>query len=68
MLSLLICLVDFIISAVDMWAAGVVFLCLLSRRYPFFKAKDDMEALSQIIVLFGSKRIKKMADTIGRNI
>ncbi|XP_066910278.1 cell division cycle 7-related protein kinase-like [Clytia hemisphaerica] len=53
-------------TAVDMWAAGVVFLCLLSRRYPFFKAKDDMEALSQIIVLFGSKKIKKMADSIGK--
>ena len=54
-----------IISAVDIWAAGVIFLCLLSRRYPFFKAKDDMEALSQIVVLFGSRKIRKMAESIG---
>lgn len=54
-----------IVSAVDIWAAGVIFLCLLSRRYPFFKAKDDMEALSQIVVLFGSRKIRKMAESIG---
>ena len=48
-----------------MWAAGVILLSILSRRYPFFKAKDDMEALAQIITIFGSAKLKKMADVIG---
>ena len=49
-----------------MWAAGVILLSILSRRYPFFKAKDDMEALAQIITIFGSAKLKKMADAIGK--
>ena len=40
-------------------------LCILSRRYPFFKAKDDTEALAQLITLFGTSRMKAMADSIG---
>ena len=52
--------------AVDMWAAGVILLSILSRRYPFFKAKDDMEALAQIITVFGSAKMKRMADSIGK--
>lgn len=54
-------------TAVDMWAAGVILLSMLSRRYPFFKAKDDMEALAQIITIFGSGSMKKMADSIGKD-
>jgi len=54
-------------TAVDMWAAGVMLLSILSRRYPFFKAKDDMEALAQIITIFGSAKLKKMADTIDKD-
>lgn len=41
--------------AVDMWAAGVILLCLLSRRYPVFPSADtDEMALLQIAQLFGS--------------
>ena len=24
-------------TAVDLWAAGIVFLCMLARSYPFFR-------------------------------
>lgn len=53
-------------TAVDMWSAGVILLCLLSKRYPFFKAKDDMDALAQIVTLFGTKRVQQMASSIGK--
>uniref|UniRef100_A0A672T807 non-specific serine/threonine protein kinase n=1 Tax=Sinocyclocheilus grahami TaxID=75366 RepID=A0A672T807_SINGR len=36
-------------TAIDMWSAGVILLSLLSGRYPFFKASDDLIALTQII-------------------
>ena len=42
-------------TAVDIWSAGVILLCLLSGRYPFFKAHDDMSAMAQIVALFGSE-------------
>ena len=28
-------------TAVDIWAAGVILLCILSRTYPFFRAPGN---------------------------
>eukprot|EP00752_Nemacystus_decipiens_P008135 g7275.t1 len=40
--------------AVDVWSAGVILLCLLSRRYPVFPCADSDEmALVQIAMLLG---------------
>jgi cell division control protein 7 len=52
-------------TAVDMWSAGVILLCLLSKRYPFFKAHDDMSAMAQIVGLFGSSECQKAAKSYG---
>ena len=49
-----------------MWSAGVIFLSLLSGRYPFFKADDDMSALAQIISVIGSQEIKDAAKSYGK--
>lgn len=54
-------------TAVDMWSAGVILLCILSGRYPFFKARDDMDALAQLVALFGTEKIKTMANEIGKD-
>ena len=53
------------VAAVDIWSVGVIFLSLLARHYPIFKAKDDMEALSQIICVFGSEELKNAAKSYG---
>lgn len=34
-------------TAVDMWACGVMMLCILSRTYPFFRAPDDVTGKSK---------------------
>ena len=34
--------------AIDVWAAGVIMLQILSCRYPFFRAKDDANAFAEI--------------------
>ncbi len=52
-------------TAVDMWSAGVIFLCVLSGRYPFFRAHDDLSALTQIISLLGSDTCSKAANEYG---
>ncbi|XP_028667265.1 cell division cycle 7-related protein kinase isoform X2 [Erpetoichthys calabaricus] len=55
-------------TAIDMWSAGVIFLSLLSGRYPFFKASDDLVALAQIMAIRGSKELSKAAKTFGKYV
>ena len=55
-----------VFSAVDIWSAGIMFLCVLSGRYPFFKAYDDLTALAQLITIFGSKETAKAAFGLGK--
>ncbi|XP_072918762.1 cell division cycle 7-related protein kinase isoform X2 [Hemitrygon akajei] len=55
-------------SAIDMWSAGVVFLSLLSARYPFFKASDDLTALAQIMTIRGSKETIQAAKLFGKAV
>lgn len=55
-------------TALDIWSAGVIFLCLLSAKYPFFKPKDDMSAIMQVVALFGSQRCIEAAKLLGKEL
>lgn len=55
-------------TALDIWSAGVIYLSLLSGRYPFFKAPDDMTALAQIICIVGSEEMKAAALKFGKHL
>uniref|UniRef100_A0A8D2HBZ9 Cell division cycle 7-related protein kinase n=1 Tax=Urocitellus parryii TaxID=9999 RepID=A0A8D2HBZ9_UROPR len=55
-------------TAIDMWSAGVIFLSLLSGRYPFYKASDDLTALAQIMTIRGSRETIQAAETFGKSI
>ncbi|XP_004841345.1 cell division cycle 7-related protein kinase isoform X2 [Heterocephalus glaber] len=55
-------------TAIDMWSAGVIFLSLLSGRYPFYKASDDVTALAQIMTVRGSRETIQAAKTFGKSI
>ncbi|KAH3682461.1 hypothetical protein WICPIJ_006554 [Wickerhamomyces pijperi] len=46
---------------IDIWSAGVVLLTLLSRRFPFFNSKDDVDALVELTTIFGVEEMKKAA-------
>lgn len=54
-------------TAVDMWAAGVVLLCVLSGCYPFFKSPSDLAALVEIISIFGSDAVGEIASKFGKH-
>ncbi|XP_026478730.1 cell cycle protein kinase spo4-like [Ctenocephalides felis] len=55
-------------TAVDIWAVGIILLCILSRCYPFFDAPDDLTALAEQITLFGTTKIKNLATLLKRSI
>lgn len=47
--------------AIDVWSAGIILLCFLTRRFPFFNSNDDIEALAEIVAIFGSKKMERCA-------
>ncbi|XP_068605030.1 cell division cycle 7-related protein kinase [Brachionichthys hirsutus] len=55
-------------TAIDVWSAGVILLSLLSGRYPFFKASDDLIALAQIMTIRGSRETIKAAKAFGKAV
>uniref|UniRef100_A0A8C9SZD0 non-specific serine/threonine protein kinase n=1 Tax=Scleropages formosus TaxID=113540 RepID=A0A8C9SZD0_SCLFO len=55
-------------TAIDIWSAGVILLSLLSARYPFFKASDDLVALTQIMTIRGSKETIRAAKKFGKAV
>lgn len=53
--------------AVDVWSAGVILLCLLSRRYPFFPTADhDEMAMVQIAAVCGSDQVGLLINNTGK--
>ena len=52
-------------TAVDIWSAGVILLSILSGRYPFFRAHNDLSALAQIIGLMGTRECTVAANSYG---
>ncbi|KAH8414954.1 hypothetical protein KR215_011830, partial [Drosophila sulfurigaster] len=55
-------------TSVDVWAAGVIFLSILSSVYPFFKAPNDFVALAEIVTIFGDRAIRKTALALERMV
>lgn len=55
-------------TAIDLWAVGVIMISILSRSYPFFRAPDDMTALAELAVLFGSRNLREQAKRYGRSL
>ncbi|KAJ2496212.1 Cell division control protein 7 [Coemansia sp. RSA 2049] len=52
--------------AIDVWSVGVILLCFLTRRFPFFQSIDDTEALLEISVLFGRLEMERVSAELSR--
>ncbi|XP_072935420.1 cell division cycle 7-related protein kinase-like [Epargyreus clarus] len=55
-------------TAVDLWAAGVVLASVLTARYPFFRAADDMSALAELADFIGTDALQRTAKALGRRV
>ncbi|KAF8621914.1 hypothetical protein AX15_007409 [Amanita polypyramis BW_CC] len=48
-------------GAIDMWAAGMILLFFLVGKFPLFQSNDDVEALMEISVIIGRRKMEKAA-------
>lgn len=48
-------------TKLDIWAAGVILLCFLAKRFPFFESSDDPEALVELGIIFGRRNLQKVS-------
>jgi len=46
-------------TKIDIWSAGVILLTILGQRFPFFNSTDDVDAMIELICVFGTKRMEK---------
>jgi cell division control protein 7 len=58
--------IQLIITAIDIWSAGVILLTLLTKRYPFFQSSDDQDAIVEIACIFGNREMESAATKYGR--
>lgn len=48
-------------TAIDIWSAGCIFVCLLCGHTPFFRDVEDQSSLAEIITIFGSRKMSEVA-------
>ena len=47
--------------AIDVWSAGMILLFFLTKKFPLFQSNDDTEALMEIAIVIGRRRMEKAA-------
>ena len=52
--------------SIDIWSVGVIYLCLLTKRYPFFNFLDYQNALVEIAWIVGTNSLERVALLCGR--
>ncbi|KAL0949211.1 hypothetical protein HGRIS_009290 [Hohenbuehelia grisea] len=48
-------------GAIDVWSAGIILLSFLTGKFPVLQSNDDIEALMEIAVIIGKRRMEKTA-------
>ena len=54
--------------AIDVWGGGMIFLSVLTGRYPFFHPPSDDCALYELAYLYGMEDLRKLANLCGMYI
>ena len=48
-------------TKIDIWSVGVILLTILADRFPFFHSADDVDAMIELVTMFGRNKMKSTA-------
>ncbi|TKR80578.1 hypothetical protein L596_014635 [Steinernema carpocapsae] len=52
-------------TAIDIWSAGITFLSICARKHPLMRVEDDCEAMGQLMMFFGERKFRALAEQCG---
>lgn len=53
------------LTKLDIWSAGVIALSILLRKFPLFNSPDDVDAIMELVLIFGIEKMTKCAEFHG---
>uniref|UniRef100_A0AC35G3T8 Protein kinase domain-containing protein n=1 Tax=Panagrolaimus sp. PS1159 TaxID=55785 RepID=A0AC35G3T8_9BILA len=55
-------------TKIDIWAAGMMLFYLITRKYPFFHAKDNLAMVAELAAIFGTQSFIQVAKEHGMDL
>ncbi|CAH2355420.1 cell division control protein 7 [[Candida] railenensis] len=52
-------------TKLDIWSAGIIGLSFISRKFPLFNSPDDIDALLELVLVFGLEKLQQCAELHG---
>jgi cell division control protein 7 len=53
-------------NAIDVWSAGIIFLTVLSEKYPFFNSREDINGIVEMATIYGHGEMRRAARSYRR--
>ncbi|KAG7194903.1 uncharacterized protein KQ657_004011 [Scheffersomyces spartinae] len=53
------------LTKLDVWSAGVIALSIILRKFPLFNSPDDVDAIMELVLIFGMEKMTKCAELHG---
>lgn len=53
------------LTKLDIWSAGIIGLSFISRKFPLFNSPDDIDALLELVLVFGLEKLQQCAELHG---
>lgn len=53
------------LTKLDVWSAGIIGLSFITRKFPLFNSPDDIDAVLELVLIFGLDKLQQCAELHG---